>query len=314
MIYVAPLQGYTDLTFRRVFQQHFSGADAFFIPYISLKNGEVVNKQLREIRPENNGPKPVVPQVLFSGGRELTQLLNVIRDFGHKQANLNLGCPFPMVANRGRGAGLLPFPEKIEEALYEATRFAGMEISVKLRLGLKSPDEIYPVAEVLNRFALKEIICHPRVASQLYKGEINETAFGKFLEISKNPVAYNGDIFSFEDFKEKQQKFPQAKNLMLGRGLIMNPFLAEEISGICIEKSTRLPRLKKFHADLLENYSLILSGPGHLLPKMNQFWEYFSYSFSNPAKASKSIKKAHSLANYTTAVNTIFEKESGNSD
>ena len=64
MIYLAPLQGYTDYIYRKAYSQVFSGIDAFFIPYISVKNEQVLKKYSAEILPENNPQQRVIPQVL----------------------------------------------------------------------------------------------------------------------------------------------------------------------------------------------------------------------------------------------------------
>jgi len=54
------------------------------------------------------------------------------------------------------------------------------------------------------------------------------------------------------------------------------------------------------------DYSEKLEGDGHLLQKMRQFWEYFSFSFSNQHKVFKLIKKSTSVAKYNAAITTIF--------
>jgi tRNA-dihydrouridine synthase len=306
MIYLAPLQGLTDYIFRDVFSKHFGGIDAYFIPYISLKNGGVKKNRLKEILPENNMQQRVVPQILFKDRDELSALVKIIRDTGYREVNLNLGCPFPMATRQGRGAGLLPYPDKLSEILGNCLNEPGLVFSVKLRAGLKSEKEILLVILALNSFNFSEIIYHPRLASQLYKGTTLDDTVAGVLDLSAHPVVLNGDIFSPEIFNLRKQLFPSVESWMLGRGILMNPFLAEEIKGIITPAQEKLERLGQFHDSLFNSYAEKLSGSGHLLAKMGQFWEYFSYSFSSRHKVFKLIKKASSIEKYDLAVSRIF--------
>ncbi|NOR75351.1 MAG: tRNA-dihydrouridine synthase family protein, partial [Draconibacterium sp.] len=117
MIYLAPIQGFTDFVYRKAYSEVFSGTDTYFIPYITLKNNGILKKYEREILLQNNPQKKVIPQVLAKDFDELQFLSTILKDAGYNEINLNLGCPFPMVTNRGKGAGILPYPEKLKAML-----------------------------------------------------------------------------------------------------------------------------------------------------------------------------------------------------
>ena len=110
LIYLAPLQGFTDFIYREIYADVFGSIDAFFIPYISLKNKELLPKYKIEIRPENNLQNRVVPQVLAGNSDELLFLAEIIKDLGFSEINLNLGCPYPMVTNRKKRLRASPLP------------------------------------------------------------------------------------------------------------------------------------------------------------------------------------------------------------
>ena len=57
------------------------------------------------------------------------------------------------------------------------------------------------ILPVLNDFPSTEIIFHPMLATQLYKGEILELAFEQFAEKCHHRLVCNGDIFSLENFE-----------------------------------------------------------------------------------------------------------------
>jgi len=307
IIYLAPLQGFTDFVYRKTYAKIFTGVDAFFIPYISLKNNEVLRKHEKEILPTNNPQIRIIPQVLVNSADEMLFLSKILKDKGYNEINLNLGCPYPMVTNRGKGAGLLPHPDKIKELLSVYFEKTDLLLSVKLRAGLYSPGEIEQVIPMLNQFPLTEVIFHPRIAKQLYDGEILDSVFQYARQNLKHRLVYNGNIFSVDDFNQTRQKFPEIDNFMLGRGILMNPFLPVEIKNIEITTQVKAEKLKEFHQLVFKYYSETMDNEGNVLNKMKQFWIYFSFNFTNQHKVLKIIKKTNNLRRYKSEVQKIID-------
>ncbi len=307
-IYQAPLQGFTDFSFRKVISESFGGIDKYFIPYLSFgKWREIKKSQLREVFPENNSDLPVVPQVLFSDVAEIYDLISILIDYGYPEINLNLGCPYPMATNKGRGAAWLEKPNDLNKILQELfDRGFPAKFSVKMRAGLTNDQDFRSIIETLNQFPLEEVIFHPRTASQMYTGKANPQLFTEAHSLLKHPMVYNGDIFSLDDLQEVQTLLPEQNNWMIGRGLLTNPALALQLKGEVLDAKELRKKKKEFHDVLLENYSRRLQGDSHILMKMNQFWTYFSESFENPHKAMKLVKKSGSLLKYNAAVVEIF--------
>jgi len=306
VIYLAPLQGFTDFVYRKAYSEIFKGIDAFFIPYISVKNHQILKKSEKEILPANNPQNRVIPQVLANNADELLFLSKILADNGYSEINLNLGCPYPMVTNREMGAGLLPHPDKLLAILTSFFENSNLSLSVKLRAGLHSAEEILQIVPILNQFPLTEVIFHPRIAKQLYDGEILNSSFQFAVGNLKHKLVYNGDIFSQEDFKTKQDLFPQTENWMLGRGILMNPFLPAEIKNIEIPAVEKSLQLKEFHHLMFKYYSETMDYEGNAINKMKQFWIYFSYNFTNQKKTYKVIKKANTINNYKREIGRIF--------
>ncbi len=307
-LYQAPLQGFTDFTYRSAFAEVFGGIDKYFIPYLSFGKGREIKKsQLKEVLPENNTAGPVVPQVLFSDLNELTDLVQIVVNSGHTEINLNLGCPYPMTTNKGRGAAWLEKPEELEKILQQLfARGFPANYSVKMRAGMTNDQDFKAILDVLNRFPLAEVIFHPRTASQMYGEKANPLLFAEALKLVKHPLVYNGDLFSETDLQELKSLIPNQSSFMFGRGLLMDPSLPSRLKGEVWEESRLRQKKKEFHDRILEAYSARLEGSGHILMKMNQFWSYFSESFENPHKAMKLVKKAGSLPKYNAAIAEIF--------
>ena len=307
-IYQAPLQGFTDFTFRNVHSEIFGGIDKYFIPYLSYGKGREIKKsQLKEVFPENNTDLPVVPQVLFSDQAELFDLIAILIDYGYNEINLNLGCPYPMATNRGRGAAWLEKPDALNELLQQLFEKAfPSKFSVKMRSGMTNDQDARAIFGVLNQFPLEEIIFHPRTASQMYSGKANPLLFTEALSLVKHSLVYNGDLFSVADLQELKILFPEQNNWMIGRGSLIMPTLASQLKGEVLEAKELRKKMKEFHDQLLEAYSARLQGDSHIVMKMNQFWSYFCESFENPHKAMKLVKKSSNLLKYNAAVVEIF--------
>ncbi len=100
---------------------------------------------------------PIVPQIIGNNHENFIPLARQLSDLGYKTVNWNLGCPFPMVAKKQRGSGLLPYPDKIDNFLEKTVPAIPNQLSIKIRLGRKTPDELVKLLPIFNRYPLQEI-------------------------------------------------------------------------------------------------------------------------------------------------------------
>jgi len=310
-LFLAPIRGHTDYIYRNTLARHFSGIDIFFSPFITTVKGHVVKEShIRDIIPKYNKGLVVVPQIIGKNAEEFIVLANQIAAMGYPVVNWNLGCPYPMVVNKKRGAGLLPYPELIRDFLAEVIPTLTCKLSVKLRLGKDDPSDINAVLPVLNAFPLEEIIIHPRTAAQMYSGSADAAAFSKCLAKTEHSVVYNGDIVDVKTFRAITELCPAITKFMIGRGMLMNPALAEQIKDIAApSQKTQLQRIRNFHDDIMTEYYYRVSGEITLLDLMKQLWWYLSYSLANREKAVLTIQRAKNIKEYKAAVEKAFTSD-----
>lgn len=122
--------------------------------------------------------------------------------------DINLGCPFPLLAKRHNGSGILPYPEEVKALLSIVTRYPQISFSVKMRLGWEQPDECLALAPILNDLPLHQITMHPRLGKQGYKGEVDLQGFSAFREVCRLPLVYNGDIHNWKIFNASAHNSP----------------------------------------------------------------------------------------------------------
>jgi tRNA-dihydrouridine synthase len=261
----------------------------------------------RDILPANNSSLSLIPQIITKDADEFLFVAKHVQKLGYTELNWNLGCPYPMVAKRGMGSGLLSMPDKITEILTRVHSETDIKVSVKMRLGYESPQEIFHVLPVLERFPLANITIHPRIGKQLYRGDVDLKAFEECLGLSSHRIFYNGDITSVQVFREMKERFPTINHWMIGRGLIADPFLPAMIKADNpVYPENRYEIFTSFHDALFSSYEEALSGQKHLLMKMYSFWEFFIQSFPNSPKGFKKIKKAQNLSVYREVVKQII--------
>lgn len=299
------MQGYSDLIYRSTLC-HIGGVDVFYAPYIKVEDDAIKGKYLLDIEPATNAGMNVVPQVLANNADDFLRVADAVESLGYAELNWNLGCPFPMVARRRLGAGLLPYPETIDKILSEVETKTSIAISVKMRLGWESPDEVWPVLDVLNSHRIVEIIMHPRIGRQMYNGVADRDIIPQITVKSKHPLAYNGDILAVHDARQVLEANPDISHLMIGRGLLCNPFLAREIKGESIDVPTRRSQLLNLVGKVGERQLERLQGAGHFILKMSTYWEYWSQMFENQHKAYKTIKKCRTIDEYSDKVQDII--------
>ena len=111
-IHFAPLQGYTDAIYRNAHSAIFGGIDTYYTPFIRLDKGTFRNRDVRDIEPGTNEVPHLIPQLIGHEEEKVETILSLFTEKGYKEVDINMGCPFPMLAKRHNGSGILPFPEE----------------------------------------------------------------------------------------------------------------------------------------------------------------------------------------------------------
>lgn len=301
--YAAPMEGVTTYLYRTAHRDFFPGADRYFSPFLTPKSKRVFSARERaDVLPEHNRAVPLTPQLLTKNAEDFLRAAQVLRDMGYDSVNLNLGCPSGTVVAKGKGAGFLGQPDQLDRFLEEIFARSPLPISVKTRIGLDCEEEWDDLMPVFNRYPIQELILHPRLAREMYRSHPHMDVFQSALRDSRNPVVYNGDLFTPRDVERFHAQYPQVHALMLGRGLIANPALIQRCQG-----GPRLERrqLWQFHCCLMERYQSALSGEHAVLCKMKELWAYMLFMFEGAEKYGKWIRKAQSLSELQDAVDAL---------
>lgn len=304
-IYFAPLEGITGHIFRNAYNEIYGHIDKYFAPFISpSEKCPITPRERKEVTPENNQGFYLVPQILTCRSEHFIEGARELQAMGYKEINLNLGCPSGTVCAKGKGAGFLPETlalQKFLDDIYSYAESDGVKISIKTRLGYFNPDEFYDLLDIFNKYPVSELIVHPRIRSDFYKGEPRKEYFAYAIEHSKCPLVYNGNIFSAKDYEEYSGSFGTSLDpVMLGRGLISDPSLADKLKGFTAE--TDFANFKRLHDTLYHEYQKIMSPDINVLYKMRELWSYWQTLFDGKERDIKRLLKAKKYAEYEDVV------------
>lgn len=300
----APLQGYTDAIYRTMHNKVFGGINSYYSPFIRLEKGEVRQKDIKDILPENNENINLVPQIIVNSNEEFLKLTESVCNLGYKRIDINMGCPFPLQTKKGRGAALLQNTNHLEDIVESINSINDIDFSIKMRLGMDSAEDAKGALEIINKAKLHHITIHPRIAKQQYKGEIDYQTFDYIYQNCLHPIIYNGDILSQEDIYNIINIYPKIEGIMIGRGLLAKPYLAMELNKtIRLSVSERLSMIMKLHDAIYDHYSSVMQGEHQLLLKMKTFWEYLDEEIGK--KPYKAIKKSVNIKKYELAIRLI---------
>lgn len=306
---LAPFQGITDVVYRNVFMKHFGGIDKLYTPFFTgIQKDNSRSLRGEEIDPRFNDVKIVVPQILSNTAEEIIRFANQCKSMGYLEFNLNMGCPFPRVANKTRGCGLMADYQRTTAMLEEVcNNIDGIKFSVKCRLGYYSPDEIFKFIETFNTLSFSEIIIHPRIGKQMYTGEASLEKFKELIPLINKPLVYNGDVYTVEKYKSVVENIStDITHTMLGRGLLTNPFLAEDIKQIDDNQKDRQLRLHNFVVNLYVERLRHAGGSPKIIGSMKELWKYMMNIFDDPQNVWRNVKKVNHLYEYEEAVEKIF--------
>lgn len=303
---MAPLEGITGYIYRKTYAKYFGGVDKYFSPFISPNQKRICRtREQKDILPENNAGLYLVPQIMTNQADMFIKTVKYLQQYGYQEFNLNLGCPASTVVTKMKGSGFLAQPEKLEQFLEQIYEKCDTNISIKTRIGFESAEEFSRLLSIFEKFPVSELIIHPRTRQDFYQNEPDMGAFSYAMSHSRHRICYNGNIFSKKDYTNLVENYPALQSVMLGRGILQNPTIIEQIKG------NELPdkdHIKAFMTEICEKYKEELSGDRPVLFKMKELWQYLVFSFDVDEKWKKKMRKAQSLSEYQIIINELFSK------
>ena len=302
----APLDGITRAVYRRVWLEHFGGADRCFIPFLSPTPQHVITpRDLRELAPEDAAALPLVPQIMTCRAPDFLWAAEMLGDMGFREVNLNLGCPSGTVTAKGKGSGFLRRPEELDAFFEEVFSAVRLPVSVKTRLGYQEPEEFPRLLEIFNRYPIACLTVHARVRPEKYRGFLHMEVFAEALAHSKNPVCFNGDLQTVGGVETFAARYPAAEAVMIGRGAVADPALFRKLRG---GPAASREELQAFMQALYQAYQVFFGQTGTAAQRMREVWFYLIHLFDGTERLNKQMRRFRNPGEYEAAEAAIFRE------
>ena len=257
---LAPMEDVTDVVFRHVVKE--AGApDVFFTEFTNSDSfchpdgKESVRGRLTFTEDE----QPMVAHIWGDKPVFFKEMSIQLAEMGFKGIDLNMGCPVPNVAERGKGSGLILRPEVAAE-LIQAAKAGGLPVSVKTRIGFTQQSELDDWISHLLKQDIANLSIHLRTRKEMSKVAAHWELIPRVVELRdalapQTLITINGDIQDRQMGLELAEKYG-VDGIMIGRGIFKNPFAFEKEARE--HSSEELIALLRLQLDLQDQYAQII--------------------------------------------------------
>lgn len=229
---LAPMEDVTDVVFRHVVKE--AGApDVFFTEFTNSDSychpdgKESVRGRLVFTEDE----QPMVAHIWGDKPEFFREMSLGLAEMGFKGVDINMGCPVPNVAGRGKGSGLILRPEVASE-LIEAAKAGGLPVSVKTRIGYAEIAELEDWITHLLKQDIANLSVHLRTRNEMSKVDAHWDLIPQIMEIRdriapQTLITINGDIPDRQTGLKLAEQYG-VDGIMIGRGIFKNPYAFEK--------------------------------------------------------------------------------------
>lgn len=254
---LAPMEDVTDVVFRHVVSEAGT-PDVFFTEFTNTESychPEGVHS-VRGRLTFTEDEQPIVAHIWGDKPEHFREMSIGMAEMGFKGIDLNMGCPVPNVAAKGKGAGLIQRPETAAEII-QAAKAGGIPVSVKTRLGYSEIEEWRDWLTHVFKQDIANLSIHLRTRREMSKVDAHWDLIGEIKKL-RDEIApdtlltINGDIPDRKTGLELAEKYG-IDGVMIGRGVFTNPFAFEKEPKE--HTSEELLDLLRLHLDLFDKYS-----------------------------------------------------------
>ncbi|UAL47899.1 tRNA-dihydrouridine synthase [Sutcliffiella horikoshii] len=306
---LAPMEDVTDVVFRTVvrkagrpdvFFTEFTNSDSYCHP----EGKDSVRGRLLFTEEE----QPMVAHIWGDSPEYFRQMSIGMAELGFKGIDINMGCPVPNVATRGKGSGLIQRPDVAAE-LIQAAKAGGLPVSVKTRLGFTVVDEWKEWLKHILEQDIANLSIHLRTRKEMSEVDAHWELIPEIKELRdriapETLLTINGDIPNRQVGQELAEKYG-IDGVMIGRGIFKNPFAFEKEPKE--HSSKEYLDLLRLQLDLQDHYAEIVP---RNMSKLHRFFKIYVKGFRGAGELRNQLMNTKST-DEVRALLDAFEKENG---
>lgn len=304
---LAPMEDVTDVVFRTVvrkagrpdvFFTEFTNSDSYCHP----EGKDSVRGRLLFTEEE----QPMVAHIWGDNPEYFRQMSIGMAELGFKGIDINMGCPVPNVATRGKGSGLIQRPDVAAE-LIQAAKAGGLPVSVKTRLGFTEVDEWKEWLKHILEQDIANLSIHLRTRKEMSEVDAHWELIPEIKELRDRIapdtlLTINGDIPNRQVGQELAEKYG-IDGVMIGRGIFKNPFAFEKEPKE--HTSKEYLDLLRLQLDLQDHYAEIVP---RNMSKLHRFFKIYVKGFRGAGELRNKLMNTKST-DEVRALLDEFDKE-----
>lgn len=245
---LAPMEGLVDDVLRDVLTR-VGGYDLAVSEFLRVAGNLLPARAFRRVCPElARGSRtlagtPVAVQLLGSDPACLAENAAQLVALSPAGIDLNFGCPAPTVNRHGGGATLLADPEQLYRIAAAVRRAipAAIPFTAKMRLGVSDTARTLDCARALEAGGIVSLVVHARTREEGYRPPAHWEWVARIGEVVRRPVTANGEVWTTEDHA-RCCAMSSSPDVMIGRGAVADPFLAERIRALARGEAVAVDR------------------------------------------------------------------------
>lgn len=304
---LAPMEDVTDVVFRHVVKE--AGApDVFFTEFANSDSfcHPEGKDSLRGRLTFTEDEQPIVGHIWGDNPTFFREMSIGLAQLGFKGVDINMGCPVPNVAGRGKGSGLILRPEVAAE-LIAAAKAGGLPVSVKTRIGYTEMAEMEAWITHLLKQDIANLSIHLRTRKEMSKVPAHWDIIPQIMALRdqiapQTLITINGDIPDRQTGLELAEKYG-VDGIMIGRGIFKNPFAFEKEPRE--HTSEELLGLLRLQLDLQDQYSEMIP---RSIVGLHRFFKIYVKGFSGASDLRVKLMQTNST-DEVRAILAAFEAE-----
>ncbi len=225
---LAPMEGVTDVTFRRLIRE-IGGCGLTVTEFIPAKNLAISHAQALEMAMFDADEHPIAIQIYGNEPEVMADGVRQVVDLGADIVDLNMGCPSKKVCRNSGGSGLMKDPALAQQIVRAMRAATDGPFTVKMRAGWdhdlrNAPD----IARMCEDEGVDALAVHWRTREQKYSGTLDWSVVRAVKEAVSIPVLANGDVIDVPSAMHALEQ-TRCDGLMIGRGAMRDPWVFQKI-------------------------------------------------------------------------------------
>ena len=235
---LAPMEGLADDILRDVLTRA-GGYDWCVTEFIRVSATVLPHSAFTRVSPElrnasrTRAGTPVRIQLLGSDPGLLAANAANVSKLRPAGIDLNFGCPTPLINRNRGGAALLDEPELLRRivAAVRAAVPTDIPVTAKMRLGISDTSKAIDCARAIEDGGVQALVVHARTKEDGYRPPARWQSVAAIRAALRIPVIANGEVWTLTDYAAIREA-TGCEDVMLGRGAVANPLLAQQIRGV----------------------------------------------------------------------------------